>query len=277
MGRDDTISAQVWLNDWGLTLFQLGRPLEAEVPLRRALELQQGPNGGGASPMMLTNYAQMMYELARLDDAASYAERAYQGGTQSKNQIVLNQTRLRLARIYRARHDLDRATRMLDEAEPSMRTLLPAGHFAFGSLAAERALLARERGDFPGALGFIDRAIEIDTQAEKGGKSGAQYLPILLTHRATIEFAAGEVSAAESDIRRALGMFDDESWPGDYSSYTGGAYLTLARVLMAEGKEGEARAAAQAAEKQLEKAVGAGHPDTLAAKALGGWPATPAT
>ena len=277
MGRDDTISAQVWLNNWSLTLFQLGRPLEAEVPLRRALELEQGPNGGGASPMMLTNYAQMLYELARLDDAASYAERAYQGGSESKNQIVLNQTRLRLARIYRARHDFDRATKMLDEAEPSMRALLPAGHFAFGSLAAERALVARERGDFPDALGFINQAIEIDMQAEKGGKSGAQYLPILLTHRATIELAAGDLPAAEADARRALGLFEDESWPGDYSSYTGGAYLTLARVLTAEGKDGEAREAAQAAEKQLEKAVGAGHPDTLAARALGGSPAAPAT
>ena len=277
MGRDDTISAQVWLNNWSLTLFQLGRPLEAEVPLRRALELEQGPNGGGVSPMMLTNYAQMLYELARLDDAASYAERAYQGGAQSKNQIVLNQTRLRLARIYRARHDFDRATKMLDEAEPSMRALLPAGHFAFGSLAAERALVARERGDFPDALGFINQAIEIDTQAEKGGKSGAQYLPSLLTHRATIELAAGDLPAAEADARRALGLFEDESWPGDYSSYTGGAYLTLARVLTAEGKDGEAREAAQAAEKQLEKAVGAGHPDTLAARALGGSPASPAT
>jgi tetratricopeptide (TPR) repeat protein len=277
MGRDDTLSAGTWLNNWGLTLDQLGRPLEAEVPLRRALELERGPNGGGPSPMSLTNYAQALYELARLDVAASYAEDAYQRGVQSRNQIVLNQTRLRLARIYRAQHDPARATRMLDEAEPSMRALLPAGHFAFGSLAAERALVAREQGDLAAALVFINQAIAIDRQAEKGGKTGAQYLPVLLTHRANIELTAGDLLAADADSRRALGLFEDEAWPGDYSSHTGGAYLVLARVLVAQGRSIEAREAAQSAQRQLERAVGPEHPDTLAAKALGASAARPAS
>jgi serine/threonine-protein kinase len=277
MGRDDTISASIWLNNWGLTLDQLGRPLEAEVPLRRALDLERGANGSGASPMALTNYAQALYELARFDAAASYAEDAYRGGVATKNQIVLNQTRLRLARIYRAQRDAVRATRMLDEAEPSMRALLPAGHFAFGSLAAERALVAREQGDFARALVFINQAMAIDQQAEKGGKTGAQYLPVLLTQRASIELAAGDLKAADADARRALGLFADEAWPGDYSSHAGAAYLALARVLVAEGRTDEARGAALAAERQLEKSVGAEHPDTLAAKALGGVPLPPAS
>jgi len=34
---------------------------------------------------------------------------------------------------------------MLDEAETPMRELLPAGRFAFASLAAERALVAPEQ------------------------------------------------------------------------------------------------------------------------------------
>jgi len=275
LGRDDTISAETWLNNWGITLYRLGRPLEAEVPLRRAIELDQGPNGGGPTPMALTNYAEALYALARLDTAASYAERAYHVSAEIKNQIVLNQTRLRLARIYREQHDLMRATHMLDEAEPSMRALLPAGHFAFGSLADERALIARERGDFPGALSFINQAIAIDEQAEKSGKAGAQYLPILLTHRASIELAAGRLPAADADSRQAVSLFADQAWPGDYSHHAGGAYLTLARVLAAEGRPGEARDAAQSAERQLEKALGPEHPDTLAAKALAASAATP--
>jgi tetratricopeptide (TPR) repeat protein len=227
--------------------------------------------------MALTNYAQALYELARFDMAASYAEDAYRGGVDARNQIVLNQTRLRLARIYRAQHDARHAARMLDEAEPSMHALLPAGHFAFGSLAAERALLAREQGDMATALVFINQAIAIDQEAKNGGKAGAQYLPVLLTHRANIELAAGDLPAADADSRHALALLEDEAWPGDYSSSTGGAYLVLARVLVAEGRPAEAREAAASAERQLERAVGSEHPDTLAAKALSASAASPAS
>jgi tetratricopeptide (TPR) repeat protein len=269
LGRDDTLSALVWLNNWGLTLFQLGRPLDAELPLRRAIELEEGGSAEeGVSPMALTNYAQILFELARLDAAANYAERAYRRGLQAGNQIVVNQARLRLARIYRAQHDLHRATQMLDEAEQSMRVLLPPGHFAFAFLAAERALIARDQGETTAARAFIDRAIQIDNEAGQHGKAGAQFLPILLTHRATIELAAGQLAAADADARQALALLEVDSWPGDYSIYTGGAYLTLARVLSAEGKVAEARSSARAAAQQLEKAVGPDHPDTHAAGQL---------
>jgi tetratricopeptide (TPR) repeat protein len=218
--------------------------------------------------MGLSNYAQSLIELARTDEAAGYAERAYQGGTQADNQIVVNQSRLRLARIYRERHDLTQATRVLDDAEASMHQLLPPGHFAFASVAAERALVARERGDFSGALGFINQAIQIDERAGQHKKAGAQFLPILLTHRATIELAAAQLPAADADTRRALMLLSVDARPGDYSVYTGRAQLTLARVLSAEGNASEARSSAKAAAQQLEQAVGPDHPETRAARQL---------
>lgn len=65
-----------------------------------------------------------------------------------------------------------------------MRRQLPLGHFAFGGLAAERAPTAQAPGDLPGAQRLIEQAIDIDQQAAQQGKSGAQFLPILLTYRA---------------------------------------------------------------------------------------------
>jgi eukaryotic-like serine/threonine-protein kinase len=268
LGRDDTSGAGIALSNWALVLYQLGRPLEAEKLLRRALDLEHADSSTKPSPMLLTNYAQMLLELGRMDVAETYAERALEEGTQAGSPIVVNQTRLRLSRIYRARHDPVRATQMLDEAERSMRTLLPAGHFAFGALAAERALTVQQQGDSVGALKFINQAIQIDELAGRQGKAGTQFLPILVTYRAGIELDARQLSAAEADARQAIALLEVGVQPGDYSSYTGRAYLTLARVLNAEGKASEARSAAQRAAQQLEKALGAEHPEARAAAEL---------
>lgn len=269
LGRDDTSGASTLLSNWAIVLYQLGRPQEAEKLLQRAIELEHADSPEQPAPMLLTNYAQMLLELGRVDSAKTYAERALEGGTQTGSQLVINQTRLRLARIYRAQHELARAAQMLDEAEQSMRTLLPPGHFAFGAVAAERALIAQQQGDPVEALKFVNQAIQIVEQAGRQGKSGAQLLPILLTHRAAIELDARQLSAADADARQALALLEAGAQPGDYSSYTGRAYLTLARVLSAEGKAADARSAARRAAQQLEKALGAEHPETRAAAELG--------
>ena len=58
LGRDDTQTAGTLLNNWGVALIGLGRPLEAERVLRRAMEISSsGPNERSVSPMLLRNYA----------------------------------------------------------------------------------------------------------------------------------------------------------------------------------------------------------------------------
>jgi tetratricopeptide (TPR) repeat protein len=272
LGRDDTFDAATLLGNWAQVLLQMGRPLEAQQYKQRELEIKLAVPDPVAASMSLTNYAQLLFELARLDEAADYAERAYREAVKSDNQLVLNQTRLRLARIYREKHDSARAARMLDEAEVPMRQLLPPGHFAFASLAAERALLASEQEDFPRALELINQALEITEEAGRHGKAGAQFLPILLTHRAEIELAAAQLAPASSHARQALALLTTTAQPGDYSVYAGRAELTLARVLAAGGESSESRRAANRAVQHLTKAEGADHPETLAAVRLSSGP-----
>jgi hypothetical protein len=59
-----------------------------------------------------------------------------------------------------------------------------------------------------------------------------------------------------------------QAQPGDFSRSNGRVYLALARVPSAEGRGVEARAAAQRALEQLQKALGPQHPDTRAAEQL---------
>jgi hypothetical protein len=144
-----------------------------------------------------------------------------------------------------------------------MRRVLPAGHFDFALLSAERALVERARGDLPAARTLIDDAIRMAEQTSRNG--GSFFIPIFLTYRADFELAAQQPSSADADLHRALDLLLAGAQPGDYSVYVGRAELTLAGVLTAEGKVAEAQREAQLAVEQLTRAEGSDHPETLAA------------
>src|SRR5258708_9588978 len=149
--------------------------------------------------MVLNNYAKSLRELCRRKEAAGYAERAYTKAKNVNHQLVINQSLLERARIYNALNDPSRAAAMLAEVEPRLRQSLPAGHYAFASLASEQSLVAFARGDVQAALKLADQALTIDEAATKASGAGAFYLPILLIRRAAIELEAHQTDQAEAD------------------------------------------------------------------------------
>ena len=268
-GRDDTATAGTWLNNWGTAVAQMGRPLEAEKLLRQSMEIHRADESDAAlSPMLMTNYAQQLFDLDRLAEAQDFAERALASARRAGDEVVVNQTLLRLARIYRAQHDFARSLAQLDEVEPRLRSALPPGHYAFAGLASERSQTLEVKGDTTRALEFANLAIRICEEASRQGKACPQYMPTLLRHRATIETALGQFAPAESDARQALQLLLQQARPGEFSQSLGHAYLTLARCLAARGRNAEGHAMAQQAQDQLEKSIGADHPDTRSAREL---------
>jgi serine/threonine protein kinase/tetratricopeptide (TPR) repeat protein len=268
-GRDDTATAGTWLNNWGMALAQMGRPLAAEKLMRQSMEIHRADASDAAlSPMLMTNYAQQLLDLGRLPEAQDYAERALESAKRAGDEVVINQTLLRLSRIYRAQHDFVRSLAKLDEVEPRLQSALPPGHPAFGGLASERSQTLELQGDTARALDLANLAIRICEEATQQGKACAQYLPSLLRRRASIETALRQFAPAESDARQALQLLLQQSRPGEFSQSTGHAYLTLARCLTARGQDAEGRAMAKLAADQLEKSVGADHPDTRSAREL---------
>lgn len=268
LGRDDTVGAGIWLNNWAMDLLRLGRLLEMERLLRRSIALEEGGSTGGvASPTRLDNYALTLLELARIDEAAGVAARAYREATRLGHQGAILENRLWTARICVAQHNVAGATVALDEAERAMRRLLPAGDFFYSLLSAERALVARERNDLPAARMLIDDAIQIAERTSRNG--GSFYVPIFLTYRAELELAAREPVPAQTDLQRALDQLLAGAQPGDYSVYVGRAELLLAQVLRLEGKGAEAQREAELAAGQLTRAEGSDHPETLTAVQMG--------
>ncbi len=261
LGRGETSTAGTLYNNWGLVLYALGRPLEAEQLLRRAVRL-----GGGfeARPMLLNNLARTLRDLHRLDEAAAYAERACARARQAGDQNIVGQSIMALAGIYRERGELTRAAAMQAELKAMLPLLVPNGHVAFASLAMEEGLLAEARRNFDAALAAANQAVSI----AEASKQRTEYLPRLLLRRSEIELKRRELEKARADAARALSISRETAEPGSFSCAVGRAYLALARALQADGKAQDARAASASALEQLRPTLGEQHPETRAAASL---------
>ena len=269
LGRDDTQEAGTLFNNWGLMLFHSGRILEAERALRRGIEIsQENQAEEGVSPQLLNNYAATLIDLDRFDEAGNYANRAFADAQKAGDEILIVQTLLMRARVYRGQHDLSHSDAMLALAEPRMRKSLPSGHFAFAALVSERSLNVIAKGDIPEGIRLADEAIAITEASIKNGHAGATLMPTVLVRRSNVELAAHRVQDAASDAERAVSLLRASAVPGTFSSGTGRAYLALANALAAQGKTEEARAAGRSAVEHLESAVGPDHPDTRKARQL---------
>jgi len=269
LGRDETQTAVVLYNNWALALDQAGRPLEAEKIYRRVIDISRdNPTDDAVSPMVLTNYARVQRELDHLDQAADYAERAHSKAGQTGDELVISQSLLELARIYRLQHDLARAEARIAEVEPRLHKDLPPGHYAFAAITTERGLIAEQKHDLPTALRLIDQSIATIEAAVKAGGEGAFSLPGLYTNRSEIDLAMGHADQAAADAEHALAALKSNQSPGDVSGKVGHAYLAQARALASEGKTDAAHASAAQALTELQGSLGPDHPDTSAARLL---------
>jgi serine/threonine-protein kinase len=263
LGRDDTETAATLLNNWALALHLSGRPLEAEKLFRRSMDISRtGNTEKNISPMLLVNYARTLRELGRAGEAATYAESGYAKAQQAGDQVVMNQSLLVRARIYREQGDMVRSKEMLSEVEPRLRKNLPPTHVAFATLATESSLLALARGDSQSAFQLENQALAITEASLKAGNGGN--LPSVLLPRSEIELRMGKSDDAAKDAARALELLRQSAEPGTY--YLGHAYYTLGLALEAQGKLEDARSAFRSAGENLEAALGPNHPETRSAR-----------
>lgn len=271
LGWEQTETSIHLFNNWALELDQIGRTLEAEQIQRRVLDLTQDGNSVDISTsMILNNYAKMLRKLNRLDDAARYAERSYERAQQEHNQLVSSQALREQTRIAISQSNFTLANKLLSQVEPQMREHLPPGHYAFASIAADKARIALGEGDRPLALQFANEAVAIGETAVKAGGEGAFALPGYLLTRSSVEFVSGSFDRALDDANRALNVVKSNTEPNSFSSTLGYAYLSIARARESQGKHDDARVAASLASQNLEKCLGSTHPDTLAARQLAG-------
>jgi tetratricopeptide (TPR) repeat protein len=236
----------------------LGRSLEAEPLYRRAIAISTagGTNTESASPMLLVNYARALSELNRLDQAAQFAEQAFEKAKRAGDDHVVNMSLSQRSTIYRKQGKLDRAGETLTEFEEKTKKLLPPEHVVFAIIASQKALLALARGEMETARVEADRSIDM---AEK---TAGTRLSFLLLRRAEVHGKSHRHDAARADAARVLDLEQKVAGVGGRTSGSGRAHLIMARAFNEQGKNAEARAEYAMALEHLRPCLGEEHPDT---------------
>jgi serine/threonine-protein kinase len=269
LGYGETREAANVLSDWGEVLNVEGRPYEAERLLGKALDIsQEGQPGDSTYAMELMLYSDALHELGRLDEAASYVERAYVKAEAAQDHFMMDGCLRRKVRTYLDRHDFARANAILAELEPLFRRDMAPGHPAFARLIEERARMAQATGDRATALRLTDEAIALVENSVGDSKSGVFFLPTLLTLRSTLEIEGGRSDRAIPDAQRVVTILQAAVGTDTFSAHIGRAYFQLGRALNTQGKADEARTAFVSAAEHLEKTLGTDHPETSAARHL---------
>ena len=268
LGRDDTETAGTLLNNWGLTLFLIGQPVEAERRLRRSLEISSADGGdANVSPVVLNNLARPLLDLGRVAEALDLSERALAKAERAGQEIAVYQSQMQVARAYRDRGDLHRAGQILEAVAPRLAKLFPAVHPAFGAFESDRALLALAQGDRSRARAAVDRAIAI-AEARPDDRDA---MPRHLARRAAIALEAGELDPAIADATKALTLFRELVGAETLSVHIGRTSFILGQALAARGRTADARDALTTAVRHLEATLGADHAETERARNLEAW------
>ena len=266
LGRDDTQQAGTLLNNWGVALGQLGQSLHAEALLSKAIDISRDDDaGGGVSPMLLTNYARVLADLDRNDEAAHYIDRAYSEAKRDGNELVTNMALSVQAVIQRKRGEFDRAERSLDEVTPRLRRTLPPDHFFFALALSERSLIAAGRHENGAAIELANRAVD-GLNSNSAGNPLA--VSVALVRRSKLELDMGRPIDAETDAAKALALEQRSLASGHTSSLVGRTYLALAEAEAANGRPDDAQRAFAAAANQLRPTLGLDHADTRLAERL---------
>ena len=266
LGREDTQQAGTVLNNWGVALDQMGQPARAEALLRKAIGISRDNDAGaGVSPMLLTNYARVLSNLGRNDEAAGYVDRAYADAQREGNELVANMALSLQAVIRRNRGDLDGAEHALDEVTPRLAKTLPPDHFYFALALSERALIAAARNEPARALDLVNRSVEGLTSGATGNPLAAA---VALVRRAKLELDMDRATDAEADATRALALEVRSLPAGRRSVLLGRTYLMLGQAEQVTGKHEEAQRAFAHAVEQFRPSLGPDHPDTRRVESL---------
>jgi eukaryotic-like serine/threonine-protein kinase len=265
LGRDHTETAGTLLNNWGLTRSFMGRTLEAAALFRRAIDIGSADKTGAhVAPILLDNYARALASLGRFAEAVVYGERAYAVAKRTENEVVVNQTLLLLADIYRQQHELVRAKAALAEVAPRIERMYPPGHVARFALLGQQAQTAQAAGDLDGAISLINQALQTAQRSEQGRDA----VPRGKLWRSQIELDMDRFEDARVDAGSARDLFLQTVEPGTPSVFLGSIELALGRALQAQGKLAEARSAFRAAVEQFRPAIGNDAPSTRTAEQL---------
>jgi serine/threonine-protein kinase len=271
LGLAETETAGTLLNNWGLVVNGLGRPLEAEELFRKAITLSDvAGNEGAVSPMLRINLCRALLELGRLVEADDSCGRGYAEAKRTGDEVAVTFALFAWSLVETRAGRLDHAGALLDELDRRIRPL-PEEHHYHGAFASQRGLLAHARGDLPRARAALDRAIaRIDATPQR-----AYGLPGSLLRRSAVALEQGEAGRALADAGQALELERSNAGADAVSFRIGRAHVAIGHALAALGRRAEAAVEFSAGAAQLAPTLGAQHGETIQARRLAASPPSP--
>ncbi|MEZ5294395.1 MAG: protein kinase [Vicinamibacterales bacterium] len=263
LGREETERAGTLLNNWGLVLGRLGRPLESERMLRRSVEISlTGGSDARVDAISWANLARALTDLGRYDEALPLVERAMRLARQRGDAVVADQAQLQAARTNVLAGRLDRGEALLVDVEARFRRMFPPTHAAFATVAIDRVRIALARQRLEEASRLAEAAVAfMESDPRLAGS-----IPSALRMRALVRLRRGDVPGALADAERALSLVQAATTGRQASTTVALAYLTLGEALAAAGRSEEARAALDESLRATTDAAGADHPNAKRAR-----------
>jgi eukaryotic-like serine/threonine-protein kinase len=262
LGRGETFAAGVALNQWGISLEAMGRPIEARQIHEKDISL------GGASDGKESKSYESSIDIARTQlalhefrEAANTAERARKVAADAGNKYGEHRAEIAMAHALCELHEFDRASVLLDSAESWMKSGLSPDHFLFRALATHRGMIELHRGNSGAALNYFATAVD----REKSAKQRSAFYTYNIVKRSQAYLVLDRAEDAANEAIRAISNALEINGGERKSSYAGEAYLALGNALLALGKRDDARAAYLSAKEHLSDSLGTSHPVTILA------------
>jgi len=229
----------------------------------QVLAVTERQGGAVVPPGILANRAFGLEQLGRWNEALEGYERAL--AASRANGFVAGEAYAIVGRasVLVSLGRIDDAAASLEQADAPMQSL-PAAHSARVRKALVEARIDLARGDLDAAERRYDSVIA-PLRAQK-----AETPPLVsaLRGRAEVLLRRGDVARALVDAEAALATARALQGSNPHSDTTGLAWLTLARVLRANGAQDRWPQAIATAHAELAQTLGDDHPETRAASEL---------
>ena len=264
-GRERTLLAAIILNNFGSLLSNSGLTLRAATTYEHALDRARGVQAADdLLPPLETNYAKILVELGRANEAKPIFERVMAVASRRGHPRAIGFVALAAAAAWRETGDLARSEAFLTQARSQLQATLPANHSAFAALEVSTARLDLARRAPADARAHLDRALAIYATASEAAPSRIKALELL----ARVEQQLNEGAAAREHAAKAVALAREIAGGLTHIEWLGSALLAQGAVLAAQGDKPAAQAALREALAQLQASVGDEAPATREARAL---------
>lgn len=254
----------VW-NDWAGVLDAAGDVPDALAKYEHAVAIATKHAVGGHPPTsLLFNYARMLAQIGRHEEALAIYDRELVRAEQIASPRSLAAGLLGKARAYFAKGDFQSAQAIVDQLLRRSGTMIPSNSRDDLALRSLEGRIALARGDVPRALKQLSLAL--DDYDARGMQVGA--VVTVLCARSEAHLRSGNIQAAIDDAQRALAVARVLQANKPASVHTAYSLLALSKVEAVQRNSPASRLNATEAARQFAATLGEHHSETRAATRL---------